>query len=186
MKALVSIGDDVPFEKRLAEAIAWCESRADPADPGGSLRYDQFRPSVLGVSRADTVRQVLSRRAIWLERGRRRAAGTAAHVGDAVPLDGGRLLVYYPEEQLADGAAEVESGGFFDIENAPAWDTWVGLYRDERDDDYLVSWVPRSLFEIVAQGVLVNPEECIRWLSDTEVPLTTYMRSHGLISEQAE
>ena len=153
VKALVSIGDNVPFERRLAEAIAWCEPRADPADPGGSLRYDQFRPSVMGVSRADTVRQLLARRATWLERGRRRAAETATQVGSADPLDGGRLLVYYPDEQLADGAAEVESGGFFDIENVPAWDTWVGLYQDERDDDYLVSWVPRSLLDRRSGGL---------------------------------
>lgn len=95
-------------------------------------------------------------------------------------MGGGRLLVYYPDEQLADGAAEEASGGFFDADNVPAWDTWVGLYQDEGGEDYLVSWIPPSLLEIVDAGVRVNPEECIRWISDTDVPLVAYLRSSGL------
>jgi hypothetical protein len=95
-------------------------------------------------------------------------------------LGGGRLLVYYPDEELADGAAEEASGGFFDVENVPAWDTWVGLYQDERGEDYLVSWVPPSFREIVGEGIRVNPEECIHWISETDVPLLAYLRSLGV------
>src|SRR5688572_31446290 len=42
--APVGIDDNVPFEIRLAEAIAWCAPRADLANPGDSLRSEQLRP----------------------------------------------------------------------------------------------------------------------------------------------
>jgi hypothetical protein len=42
-----------------------------------------------------------------------------------VSLLGGRLMVYFPDAALADGAAEVQSRGFFDVHNTPPWDTWI-------------------------------------------------------------
>jgi hypothetical protein len=71
---------------------------------------------------------------------------------------GGRLLLYTPSENLACGAAEVSSNGFFDVNNVPPWDIWVGF--SERT---LVSWVPPALIEVAQMGIYVNPEECIRW-----------------------
>ena len=70
----------------------------------------------------------------------------------------GRLLLYYPDENLACGAAEVSSNGFFDVNNVPPWDIWV--HFSERT---LVCWVPPLLLEAAQMGIDVNPEECIRW-----------------------
>jgi hypothetical protein len=70
----------------------------------------------------------------------------------------GRLLLYYPHENLACGAAEVSSNGFFDVNNVPPWDIWVDF--SERT---LVSWVPPVLLEAAQMGIDVNPEECMRW-----------------------
>jgi hypothetical protein len=39
-------------------------------------------------------------------------------------LTGGRLLAYFPDNNLACGVAEVESQGFFDTNNIPPYDTW--------------------------------------------------------------
>lgn len=52
---------------------------------------------------------------------------------------GGRVLLYFPEENLACGAAQVGSGGFYDEDNVPPWDIWVGFW-----DGALLSWVPPS------------------------------------------
>ena len=40
-------------------------------------------------------------------------------------LAGGRLLLYAPDENLCDGAAQSSSKGFFDVDNIPPWDTWI-------------------------------------------------------------
>jgi hypothetical protein len=70
----------------------------------------------------------------------------------------GRLLLYYPQEQLADGAAEYSSNGFFDVNNVPPWDIWVDF-----SEHILVSWVPPGFIEAAQIGIDVNPEQCIRW-----------------------
>jgi hypothetical protein len=64
----------------------------------------------------------------------------------------GRLLIYYPEETLQDGAAEFASHGFFDLEDAPPWDTWF-LYAGGA----ILSWVPNSLIESAQAGIDANP-----------------------------
>jgi len=70
----------------------------------------------------------------------------------------GRILIYVPSENLADGAAQYSSNGFFDVNNVPPWD--IGVHFAE---EALISWVPRVLGELAQSGREVNPEECIRW-----------------------
>ena len=71
----------------------------------------------------------------------------------------GRLLLYWPYENLACGAADYSSNGFFDVNNVPPWDIWVDFTSDT-----LVSWVPSALIEAAQMGIDVNPEGCIRWV----------------------
>ena len=77
---------------------------------------------------------------------------------------GGRILLYFPEENLADGAAQVSSGGFYDADNVPPWDVWVGY-----SNGALVSWVPPALIEVAQMGIDANPENCIRWFDQREL-----------------
>jgi len=72
--------------------------------------------------------------------------------------NGGRLLLYYTYDNLADGAAQQSSNGFFDADNIPPWDTWVSFY-----EGVLLCWVPAPLIEAAQMGIDANPEECIRW-----------------------
>src|SRR5687768_7246799 len=79
----------------------------------------------------------------------------------------GRLLVYDPAFNLRCGGAEVATEGFFDTDNIPPWDLWIG-YVVERElkwcfDSYLVSWVPNSLVALAEKGIQANPEGCIAW-----------------------
>ena len=175
-----SVGDDKPFELRLAEAIAWCSPRAKLAEPANSLRSDRLRPPVLETDRASTVGHVLESRAATDPDVR--AASPVRAPGD---LGSGRLLLYFPDESLADGAAEGATQGFFDVDNVPPWDTWVGVFRDQTADisfvDYLVSWVPREFVASVDRGIEVNPEACICWLADSTVPLAQALRLRGLV-----
>ena len=87
-------------------------------------------------------------------------AGAIAELGlegDAV-FDGGRLLHYFPMENLCDGASRYASNGFFDDDNVPPWDTWCSY-----DNDTLTSWVPEILVPLAQLGIDANPEQCICW-----------------------
>ena len=172
-----SLKDSTSFDQRLAEAIAWCCDRVMPSDPKHSLRYDSLYPSILSETRADVVLSVLMYRAAWLQQ------------RDIKPItkDGqlrqGRLLCYFPDADLADGAAQVASEGFFDVNNIPPWDTWVGLYGSDLEDVsrkvYLISYVPEAHTSHARRGIEVNPEECIMWLYDTDTPISNVLRSEG-------
>ncbi|WP_263359095.1 hypothetical protein [Acidicapsa ligni] len=88
-----------------------------------------------------------------------RAGFVAANVDEQFVNDeGGRFLLYTPSENLACGAADASSNGFFDTNNVPPWDLWLGF-----SGRTLVSWIPPPLVDVAAMGVFVNPEECIRW-----------------------
>ena len=152
-----------PFWERLQEAASWCAERASLDDPRGCLRSEGVRPRVLEPSYFDAVQTVAY--------GRR-----PRKIVVADPFVAGQLLVYFPDGELADGAAEQESKGFFDVNNAPPWDTWVGFFRDDVGQDssvaqYLIAWVPRLLVPLAQAGIDVNPERCIEWLDDAEVSL---------------
>ena len=78
--------------------------RASANDPAGSLRTLDLRPRVLEASYADAVWSVCRFRESML-------AGASGEGED------GRLLVYFPDAELSDGAAEKASKGFFDVYN---------------------------------------------------------------------
>jgi hypothetical protein len=159
-----------PFWRTLGEAISWCEPRVDLANPQGCLRDASIAPATLERSYFSAAGSVFSHR-----RHRARAVKVQSW------LAGGRLLVYFPDAQLADGAAEAESDGFFDIHDAPPWGTWVAMIEDDSGQDdctsvYLVAWVPPAFLEHAHRGIQVNPEECIAWLDTTSVWLNRALR----------
>jgi hypothetical protein len=163
-----------PFLQRLARTVAWCLPRADAGDARNSLRPDAQRPRTLEAGYFAAVRHVAPG---WYE-----MRGLQPVPRD---LQGGRLLVYFPDAELSDGAAEAESGGFFDVFNAPPWSTWVAFAEDEGVDldnfkrRYLVSYVPPVFLDACAAGIEVNPEECIVWLEDADVALRDLLRRHA-------
>jgi hypothetical protein len=179
LKELRSRKDDQPFLLRLAQTIAWCLPRASLGDPASSLRSERFRPGALEMDPAWTVHRILYDRPFVDDAVRRAQA-----VRTVEDMAGGRLLLFYPELSLSDGAAAEETDGFFDYENVPPWDSWVGLFREEGADpsevDYLISWVPRDFVQSVDRGINVNPEECIVWLADSKVSVAEALRAQGL------
>jgi hypothetical protein len=111
-----------------------------------SFSLDEFGNDILW---AEAVEEVVTRR-----------AGLVAGFVDeqSVSAAGGRFLLYSPSENLACGAADASSNGFFDTNNVPPWDLWLGF-----SNGTLVSWVPPALIDVATMGIFVNPEECIRW-----------------------
>jgi hypothetical protein len=70
----------------------------------------------------------------------------------------GRLLLYFPMETVLDGAAEACSRKFFDVEDAPPWDTWFCY-----SSGAILSWVPESMIARAQAGIDANPVDCIHW-----------------------
>jgi hypothetical protein len=95
----------------------------------------------------------------------KRAAATSQ-----VDLGEGRLLVYFPDIELADGAAQAETNGYLDVHNTPPWDSWVALIGDETaerfETRFLLAYVPAAFVESVGRGIWSNPEECLCWYTD--------------------
>lgn len=73
-------------------------------------------------------------------------------------LSKSRLLVYEPLETVDDGAAEASSMGFYDMHDAPPWDTWF-LYADHA----VMCCVPEFAVPRAQSGIDANPVDCIRW-----------------------
>jgi hypothetical protein len=124
------------------------------------LRTADLRPSCsLAELRKESERDklvasVVGRRSSLLRNHDRQAQST-----QLADLGSGRLLIYVPEENLADGAAKYASRGFFDVDNVPPWDLWVVFAGGT-----LLSWVPPELIQLAQSGIDVNPEGCIAWL----------------------
>jgi hypothetical protein len=126
-----------PLWERVGDTIAWCRAHLDLSQPQQCLRREETRPRVLERDYFTAVSVVAS-----LRRHRTRNAQ------EERSLAGGRVLVYFPDEELADGAAEAESEGFFDVSNAPPWDTWLAMVEDAGQrarSPYLLAWVPDEL-----------------------------------------
>ncbi len=166
------------FKLRLAQTILWCASRVDIANPKDCLRTPELRPRVFERDRFSAVDFVVSERKLQ---------GGIEFRDAQLPkgLCGGSLFVYFPETNLCDGAAEIHTDGFLDVDNLPGWDTWVAFFEDEPETNYgsyLIAWVPPEFVEIVSKGIDCNPEECIMWLADTDVSFAQKLRLEGMLA----
>jgi hypothetical protein len=156
------------------ETATWCSLRADRSAAGACLRPESIRPSVLLRTRWDCVGDVCGKRRTELQR--QKVLPTAGHAG--------RLLLYFPDANLADGAAEAESGGFFDVDNAPPHGTWIAYFEERAADvsykSYLLSWVPAAPVSLANAGVNVNPEECIAWVDTSDMAIRRVLEFGGV------
>ena len=166
---LTNIHDQRRFVEQLTEAILWCRGEGSILQPRTSLRT--CKPDQNDLTSQH--HQVFS---VCLERSRRLSSSGRRHLSPVTSLCGGRLLAYFPDDNLADGWAETVSEGFFDVNNIPPYDTWVWMVRNIRtfeyadheqgeiEANYLVAWVPPDFMPLASRGVDANPEGCILWL----------------------
>jgi hypothetical protein len=161
------------INQRLAETIAWCESRVDITKPETCFRSKELQPiknfdwyadkslrnSI--IDKVSSVRQTILYNEFPI-------------LNTKTPdLTLGRILAYEIDANLQDGAAFYASDRFFDWDNIPAWDTWFAYlpehFLHENSSGILLSWIPREFLPNVEEGIYVNPESCIFWLDDKVV-----------------
>jgi len=174
------------LQRRIAEAVAWCDARPRAVDLEGWLRTESLAPPrsetgsiVVSSSAAD---QVAKQRAALLRR-----LGT--YPDASFRQQGGRLLLFDPETSLSDGAAAAETSYFFDDDNVPPWDTWLMLISDTPQsaerwtsfDSYLLCWIPSDGISLAQQGIDVNPERCLGWADQIARPFIEELRRTGIV-----
>lgn len=65
--------------------------------------------------------------------------------------------------------------------------TLIGTLQDARsvdsyDTEYLTSWIPREFVALADEGITVNPEQCIQWLTETPVELMEVLHAENLLA----
>ena|SRR5438093_5852658 len=149
-------GDDLEtIRLRLDEAAAWFSFAKSQPD-SGFPRSAHLHPHHLDTDRKHVVR--------WVARDR--STALKGNAGTTIARIEGRLLGYAPDETVLDGASESVTSGFFDVEDEPPWDLWLGYVVEAsgRRQEYLVCWVPPTFVQTAQDGIDVNPVACVEWL----------------------
>ena len=184
---LNNVHDQRKFIERLAQTIAWCRDVGLPSQARQSLRTCRSDQDDLTSQSHQVFR-------VCLERSRRLLASGKRDLSPVSDLCGGRLLAYFPDDNLCCGTAEAESLGFFDVNNIPPHDTWVWMVRNVRaftyadgargelEANYLVAWIPPDFLELASAGIAVNPEGCILWLDTRDDEFVQSLRWMGFVT----
>jgi hypothetical protein len=153
----------------VSEAVTWCFHR-QPAvrpfrsvelDPSEILNIPDFSHSMESIDVwIERKRACFDRASSWINGKRSELLKAAAiePLGIAEALSRSKLLIYEPLETVHDGAAEAASMGFYDMQDAPPWDTWF-LYADRA----LFCCVPEFAISRAQHGIDANPVDCIHW-----------------------
>jgi len=138
------------------EAEAWCALKSG----GPAYRAEVLRPLLSELPAVDELHNVLETIR------RRRRDFLASDPIPVAPSPRGRLLACEFNASTASGESEHASGGFFDIDDRPPWDTWVWVLQTESGDPILLAWVPQAVVDRVEPSIAMNPYGCIYWLED--------------------
>jgi hypothetical protein len=153
----------------LSETAAWCSQRerlgssfrSPELDPSAILEMPKFPDDKESIKAWIEVKRDSYRRATqWINQTRSellKAAGIETLTATDA-LSKIKLLVYEPLETVDDGAAEAASIGFYDLQDAPPWDTWF-LYADRA----VFCCVPEFSITRAQDGIDANPVDCIHW-----------------------
>ena len=147
----------------ISEVVTWCSGkpfRSHELDPSAILDIPDYSHAesieAWIVKKRDCYRRATS----WINQTRTELLKTASiqtvEAGEA--LSKSKLLIYEPLETVDDGAAEAASVGFYDVHDAPPWDTWI-LHVDHA----VLCCVPDFAIGRAQDGIDANPVDCIHW-----------------------
>ena len=92
-------------------------------------------------------------------------------VGDRrPPLLPGRLLFHVPDQTDVSGGGLLASSGFLDWDDAPPWDTWIGLIPGpSTPHDVLLAWIPQQVYGLAEDGIWGAPLRHVDWALGLEL-----------------
>ena len=159
--------------KALSETVSWCLNRSlqynhlrsCELDPSAILKFPSLAEVDVEVL-IQTMRESYQKAICAINETRSTLVRDAnMEIADlALAQSKGKLLLYEPLETVEDGAAASSSRGFFDMRDAPPWDTWF-LYSGGT----IFSWVPESAVSNAQAGIDANPVDCIHWRNWSEL-----------------
>jgi len=161
--------------RTVLETAIWCSSRQFS---GSSFRSPELNPSAIldvpSFSRSSEIeawiekkRSCYGKAISWINETRSTLLSRkGTEISDTIDvLSDTKLLLYEPLETVSDGAAEALSWGFYDLEDAPPWDTWF-LYEDHS----IFCCVPEFAVTRAQAGIDANPVDCIHWAEWSRLP----------------
>ena len=161
----------------ISEAAAWCSHRgfrSPELDPFAILDIPDFSHSAESIETYIERKRDCYRRAIsWINQTRSQLLneGSIETFETADALSKSKLLVCEPLETVSDGAAEAASTSFYDVEDAPPWDTWF-LYSNGA----VFCFVPEFAVSRAQAGIDANPVDCIHWADWSHVDRAVAVR----------
>lgn len=147
----------------ICEAMIWCSGkpfRSPELDPLAILDIPDFSHGQSIETWIERKRDCYSRAVSWINETRSevlKEANIAPFDADDA-LSKSRLLIYEPLETVDDGAAEAGSMGFYDVHDAPPWDTWFLCAGHT-----VFCCVPEFAISRAQNGIDANPVDCIHW-----------------------
>jgi hypothetical protein len=165
--------DFVLFEQRLIETMIFCH-HISAETQGHSVLWNafndksEFLSSLVDEMLRDndfdwqtTAKIIFDLRKIYVETLPLRANP---------PIDKtGKIIVYFPDINLFDGASEIESEGYFNFIDCPPSSTW--LYYHEGGEAllrHIIAWIPSDYLEKATIGVLVVCCGAIEFLDELD------------------
>jgi hypothetical protein len=144
--------------------MTWCSYRpfrSPELDPSAILNVPEWSRDSEPISAWSTRRRDAYQRAIpWINEIRSEHL-KAANLKSFEAVDvfsSCRLLIYECEETVEDGASEAASLGFYDLLDAPPWDTWVSYQNGA-----VFCCVPDFAISRAQNGIDANIVDCIHW-----------------------
>lgn len=158
---------------RLSETVAYCASVPAASDPISSLRSPALRPDGMLHVTEWSAQPPEPHWDHWMDQIACSRSDNLRATGAYPPpvtggLEGGRVMLFFPDEQLADGASAEASDGYFDLDNIPPWDTWMWIEDDPPHAGagftwWIATYVPPALVDRAERGRWANPEQCLQW-----------------------
>ena len=144
------------FNRSLVETVTWCVPRVRTDEPQWCLRSPELAPAE-ALEDADDPTFWNDERIVDAVVLKRSALSGPL---SPEPLATGRLLLCrFDRTNHNYGSAEM-SRFFFDGNDNPPWDCWVGVVGTA-----LVAWVPEQLVALAEAGIAVECTKTLSWLT---------------------
>lgn len=155
------------FKEKFSNVTQWFYAEAGG---NGQFRSDLVKPHILlsethdEDERKKLVDEVLEKRKEILDEIKNKGVDSGWKIPHA-----GRFVAFIPDNSITDGAAEMDSEGFFDENDEPGWNTWIDYIKgDEENPGFLVAWVDNEHEAKIGKAIENNPVFSISWLDEME------------------